>query len=389
MTASHKASGSVLAIEKLKKRSSRAPGQLNAFVAKHSFPIVEGGSWTFVFRGEADRVSLRHWIYGLPSSQPLARLAETDLWHLTMELPRSSRVEYKFEVTRGGETRWIQDPLNPLVAHDPFGANSVCQGEGYEVPDWTQPDPDSPPGRVEDRVFESRALGGSRQVSLYLPARYRPSRRCPLLVVHDGIDYLRYASLQTVLDNLIHRLEIPGMIVALIHPGERLEEYAASPAHARFLADELVPKLEQDLSLLSTPEGRGLMGASLGGVAALFTAACYPGRFGRLLLQSGSFAFADIGDHRHGPLFDPVARFINGYRADADPRAVSERVFVSCGTHESLIYENRSLLPVLESTGMEIKYVEAPDGHNWENWRDRLRQGLSWLFPGPLWMVYD
>ena len=24
-----------------------------------------------------------------------------------------------------------------------------------------------------------------------------------------------------------------------------------------------------------------------------------------------------------------------------------------------------------------------------ENWRDRLREGLSWLFPGPLWMVYE
>ena len=36
------------------------------------------------------------------------------------------------------------------------------------------------------------------------------------------------------------------------------------------------------------------------------------------------------------------------------------------------------------STGMEVRYVEARDGHNWENWRDRLREGLSWLFPGPL-----
>ena len=58
-------------------------------------------------------------------------------------------------------------------------------------------------------------------------------------------------------------------------------------------------------------------------------------------------------------------------------------MFVSCGMYESLIYENRSLVPVLQSTGMEVRYVEARDGHNWENWRDRLRDGLSWLFPGP------
>ncbi len=33
--------------------------------------------------------------------------------------------------------------------------------------------------------------------------------------------------------------------------------------------------------------------------------------------------------------------------------------------------------------------VVIAGGHNWENWRDRLREGLSWLFPGPLWMVYE
>lgn len=375
------------ALGALLRQGSPTSERLDSFIAEHEFPIVEGSRCTFVYRGEADRVALRHWIFGLESAQPLTRLEGTDLWYHTLELPRGSRVEYKLEVTRGGDTEWIQDPLNPLLAHDPFGANSVCHADGYEVPEWTRVDPDARKGRIEERLFESRALGGSRRLSLYYPARYRPGRRFPLLVVHDGLDYLRYAGIQVVLDNLIHRYEVPGMIVALTHPGERLDEYAASEAHARFLADELVPYLERELPLLATPEGRGLMGASFGAVATLFTAASYPGRFGRLLLQSGSFAFADIGHHRRGPLFDPIARFINEFRAA--PRAVSDRVYMSCGTYESLIYENRSLLPVLESAGMEVKYAEARDGHNWENWRDRLREGLSWLFPGPLWMLYE
>ncbi len=38
---------------------------------------------------------------------------------------------------------------------------------------------------------------------------------------------------------------------------------------------------------------------------------------------------------------------------------------------------------------MRVRYSESRDGHNWENWRDRLREGLSTLFPGPLWMVYE
>jgi len=130
------------------------------------------------------------------------------------------------------------------------------------------------------------------------------------------------------------------------------------------------------------------MGASFGGVAALSTACRYPDRWGRLLLQSGSFAFTDIGKHnRRGPLFDQVVAFVNEFRGD--PRAVSERIFLSCGVYESLIYENRSMAPLLAATGMDVRFVEARDGHNWENWRDRLREGLSWLFPGPLMLIYE
>jgi enterochelin esterase family protein len=129
------------------------------------------------------------------------------------------------------------------------------------------------------------------------------------------------------------------------------------------------------------------MGASFGAVASLATAWKYPDMFGRLLLQSGSFAFTDIGRNRRGPAFDPVVTFVNAFRNH--PSRVAEKLFVSCGTYESLIYENRSLVPLLQSTGMDVRFVEARDGHNWENWRDRLREGLSWLFPGPLWMVYE
>ena len=106
-----------------------------------------------------------------------------------------------------------------------------------------------------------------------------------------------------------------------------------------------------------------------------------------MLLLSGSFAFTDIGPSRRGPAFEPVVSFVNAFRQK--PTRVTDRLFLSCGTYESLIYENRSMVPVFQSTGMEVRYVEARDGHNWENWRDRLREGLSWLFPGPLWLVYE
>ena len=63
--------------------------------------------------------------------------------------------------------------------------------------------------------------------------------------MHDGEDYLRFAALKTVLDNLIHRLEVPPMIVALTHRADRLREYADVQRTRSFLVEELLPALEK------------------------------------------------------------------------------------------------------------------------------------------------
>jgi enterochelin esterase family protein len=376
-----------LAIEELQQEQPLTSKRVQEFLTSNSFPLVEGSTATFVYQGNAETVHLQHWIYGLESSQSFARLKGSDLWYLVLELPSHSRVEYKIRVSRGDGDEWLRDPLNPMLAHDPFGANSVCHGFGYQTPEWTHHDPQARTGDLERLEMHSEALAQDLAVELYLPARFRTRGRDPLLIVHDGADYLRFAGLRTVLDNLIHRLEIPPLVVALTHSHDRLNEYANSSEHAHFLTRELVPLLEQTYPLVQSPSARGLMGASFGAVAALSAAWRYPGFFGRLLLQSGSFAFTDIGQTHRGPVFEPVVKFVNEFRKY--PSHLAEKMFVSCGTYESLIYENRSLVPLLQATGMEVRYTEARDGHNWENWRDRLREGLSWLFPGPLWLVYE
>jgi enterochelin esterase-like enzyme len=374
-------------------RMLEATGQLTAhaleeLVRDRELPLVEGRSCTFVYRGPAAGVRLEHWVFGLPPRPRFRRVADSDLWYLVLELPPNSRIEYKLAVTEPGGTRLIEDPLNPHRAHDPFGFNSVCQTEGYETPDWVHPDPEAREGTLRDAVVESDALGRSVPLTVYVPPRFLPSRRYPLLVVHDGGDYLSFARLKIVLDNLIHQLLVPDLVAVLHHPVDRLVEYADDPRHARFLTEELVPSMESELPLLQAPEGRCLMGASFGAVASLAAAWRYPGFWGRLLLQSGSFAFSDVGrGHRSGRLWRPVERFVNTFRES--PARVSERVFVSCGIYESLIYENRSLVPRLQDTGMDVRFEEVNDGHNWEAWRDRLGEALPWLFPGPLWLVYE
>jgi enterochelin esterase-like enzyme len=376
-----------LAINRLRDRRPLDRAAVDRFLARHEVPIVEGTRVTFLYRGEADQVFLIHRIFGLPDHLPLRPLHGTDLWYVVMELPEGSRIEYQLEVARGGQREQVNDPLNPRLAHSPVGSSSVCYAAGHQIPDWTQPDPEARPGSLTDMVLPSRALRRDCRVTLYLPARFRRTARYPLLIVHDGGDYLQYAAAKTVLDNLIHRLDVAETIAAFVYPGDRLTEYANSAAHARYLTAELLPRLEAELPLAGTPSARCLMGASFGAVAALSAAYRYPEVYGSLLAQSGSFVFTDIGHDHGGPPFEPVVRFVNRYRAA--PRRVADRMFVSCGVYEPLIVPNRSMVPVFEAAGMTVRYTEARDGHSWENWRDRLQEGLSWIFPGPQKFVYE
>ena len=385
-----------LVINRLRDRLARLTAEglpvedtLNRFFARREFPIVEGTRVTFAVRvDEGEGVWLRHRVVGLPGDLPLRRVPRTDLWYVVVEIPAASRVEYQFERRIDGRWERFNDPANPRVARSPVGDSSVCFSEGYRVPDWALFDPDARPGELVEWTVPSQAQRRDNRVTVYLPARYSPDARYPLLIVHDGGDFLEYAAMKTVLDNLIHRLDMAATVVAFTYPGERLTEYPNSAAHARWITRELLPELEQRLSLVGQPAGRALMGSSFGAVASLSVARRYPETFGSLLLQSGSFVFTDIGaDHGEGPSFDPVVKFINRYRER--PARVAMRLFISCGVYEDLIVPNRSMLPVFTDAGMEVNYVESRDGHNWESWRDRLRDGLSWIFPGEQLFVYE
>jgi enterochelin esterase-like enzyme len=371
-----------LAINQLQQQDLLDEAAVDRFLATHDVPIVEGRHCTFLFRGEADEVHLAQRILGLPSRLPMRRIYATTLWYIVLKVPDGSRINYQLEVRRGDHVERFNDALNHKLSHSPFGAISVCFSRGYVTPEWTFPDDSAPPGELTEFVVDSRAMQRENPVTIYLPARFRRTESYPLLVVHDGGEFLQYAAAKVVLDNLMHRREIADMVVAFLNPKDRLTEYANSPAHARFLTHELLSKLETEFPLVGDRSGRGLLGASFGAIASLSTAYRSPRTYGSLVFMSGSFVHADAGtDHGGGHVFDPVVKFVNRYRDR--PRRVADRLFVSCGTYELLIIPNRSIVPVFEAAGMDVRYVEARDGHTWENWRDRLRDALTWVSPGP------
>ncbi len=366
---------------RLRPNPALEPAVLDRLVFERGFPLAEPGVTTFAYRGNVDSVRLIHFGIGLPENLAFERLEGSDWWLLALGLPTGTRLEYKLAICHNDHEWDTEDPLNPFESRNPFGSNSVCRSYGYSVPPWALRDPDAQTGLQRSMGIWSKALGRAMPVTLYLPASFtmNPDYPYPLLVMHDGTDYLHYADAATVLDNLISQGLIPEMVVAFSDPGQRLAEYANDHRHAQFVAEEMVPYLEAHLPLTGGRGARCLGGASFGAVATLSTAVRYPDTFGHLLLQSGSFAGAqERPGEAEDSLWQPVVEFVSNYLQA--PSRVADRVFMSCGVLEPLIRENRALIPVLQKTGMEVVLEEAIDGHTWGCWRDMLGMGLPWLF---------
>ena len=75
-------------LELLEAAARGGPQAIDQVLADVELPHVDGRNVTFLFRGEAQGVSLHHWVHGLPGELPFRRLGRSDLWGLQLDLPR-------------------------------------------------------------------------------------------------------------------------------------------------------------------------------------------------------------------------------------------------------------------------------------------------------------
>jgi enterochelin esterase-like enzyme len=357
-------------------RGTPSPDEVADFLDLHQLPLSEPGAAIFAWQGVADEVELVRWIHGGADRERFTLMPGTDLWLLRLEVEDEGRFEYKLAVWRRGHEYLITDPHNPLRAQDPFGENSVCRTWGYERPAWSEPR-GAPPGRIETIEVQSPTFREIRNERVYLPAGYDADRPYPLVVIHDGDDFVAYADLSIVLDNLIEQGDIRPVVAALVQTRDRIDEYARGRRHARYLVHELLPALQSRYALSARAEDRVLLGASLGAVASLAAGWRYPGVFGGLILKSGAFIFDSRRLQGRHPVFHRIARLVAAFRRA--PQRPAKRVFVSSGALEGLDSENRALATFLQERGVAVRFSGAWDGHHWHNWRDQLRNGLRWV----------
>lgn len=330
----------------------------------------DDGSTVMVWAGRADAVELATWMPSFPIVPPFQQI-QPNLWVLRLDLPATAMIEYRLAVRRGHEISVVLDPLNPNQTSNPFGVNSVATGPARRRPEWALHRPDSPSGSVRETRIASQAWGGRRHHHVYTPPQHASQQPHPLVVVHDGSDFLNHAALRDVLDNLINDGVIPPVVALLHEPRRRLTEYADDPRHIAHLFDEIRPRLKDRYPL---DDRCVVIGSSLGAVASLSAGWRRPEQVTGMALLSGSFA-DQVSPDRPGEIFDPIVDLVG--QVDADRRLAPVNCFVSCGRYEGLIELNRSLVPRLRSTGMQVVYEETWDGHQWASWRDQLKGALT------------
>jgi predicted alpha/beta superfamily hydrolase len=251
-------------------------------------------------------------------------------------------------------------------------------------------------GRL-DRIaaFESKILGNTRDVTVYLPAGYDDhDDRYPVLYMQDGQNLFephrafipgQHWRLAEAADEAIGaRTASPMIIVGVDNAGpSRIDEYA--PTHdpkrdgggraddyARFLLEELKPVIDASYRTLGDGEHTAVGGSSLGGLLAMHIAAKYPHAFSRVAVMSPSVWWNDrvilrevdefAGPHRPRVWLDIGGR--EGGDAISGAQALRDRLRAKGWNDESLLY-----------------HEDRRADHSERAWAARVRKVLEFLFP--------
>lgn len=351
--------------------SSRlSPSELLERARRDGNPVILDGTATFLWQGDPAPALVSDLDDWEEHPRPLKRLAP-GLYAISLDLPSEAYLEYSF--LDPATKQRLADPLNPHTTWDGLGHYNH-----YFYMPGGGPDPLTGLAAGIARGALTRhqvptndmAAGRQRSVTLYRPPAKGP---VPLLVVLDGSDYLRRGRLPVIVDNLIAQKRIPPIAMAFVPNGRQARsiEYTCSESTLGFLVQAVVPLARRELRLLDpakAPGAYGILGASLGGLMAVYAALRAPGIFGRAISQAGAF---ELGDYetvtmdlvRHAPK-PPV------------------KLWLDAGRMDFLLAANRRMSALLREKGYDLTYVETPGAHNYTTWRNVLGRALETVFTG-------
>lgn len=55
------------------------------------------------------------------------------------------------------------------------------------------------------------------------------------------------------------------------------------------------------------------------------------------------------------------------------------KVYLACGTEDSLLEGNRKMRDYLRKAGVDVTYEEEPGAHEWDFWNRYIKKVIDWL----------
>ena len=342
---------------------SPEPAQIAQSFKTLKEPFIDCGKVRFVYKGEEKSVEVVGDFTGWKPKGLNMEKAWVNGWRFyEMSFAPTARVEYKLIV----DGKWITDPLNPnKVDNGVGGENSVFTMPDYKPTEWG--------GRV--RRLETintttleiiSRIYGRREIKVYKPFfKSDAPQSLPVMYFQDGTSYLTRTEAIEIQQNLVDTGKIKPFIMVFLDPKDRMKEYWANDVYAKFVVEEIVPMIDKTYNTIKSPDGRAIMGASLGGITSVHTAIKYPQIFGRIGGQSSSWW---IDDERVVKELETL-----------DQSKTKLKIYLDDGTLEG-VEDSRKAVGILKSKGYDVTYVEAEAGHNWTAWRDRLADAFITLW---------
>jgi len=256
-----------------------------------------------------------------------------------------------------------------------------------------QQQPGVPQGKITRGTFDSsKVLPGTwREYQVYVPAQYRQDQPASLMVFMDGKNYAKSDGafrVPIVMDNLIHRGEMPVTIAVFVNPGtvraekpqakdrsNRSFEYdSLDDRYARFLVDEFLPSALQGFNVSADPQDRAVCGISSGGICAFTVAWQRPEHFGKVLSHIGSYT-----NIRGGWEYPGLIR-----QTKSDPKPI--KVYLQEGVDDlsnlfgSWPLANRDMAAALQFAGYQYNLVMTEGGHSGKWAGEVFPDALRWLW---------
>ncbi len=241
--------------------------------------------------------------------------------------------------------------------------------------------PDVPRGALHEREWNESTVfpRTRRRYWVYVPAQYAPSEPASLMVFQDAEWYMapeRQFRVPIVLDNLVHRGEVPATIAVFVEPSEdRNAEYDAfDDRYATFLLDEIVPAVRAEWAITDDPDRWAVGGGSSGGNCAFTVAWFRPDRFRRVLCTSGSFVQMPGGNPYPGLIRATPAKPL--------------RIWLHAATRDlnwdqpedNWLSANLQVAAALAERGYDLRFVVGDGAHDGNHAGVLLPDALRWLW---------